>query len=190
MDAHLRLKQLRKALGLSQGQLARKIGRKQGSISDIERGRNSIDGIVQLLKLTFRVNPEWLQKGEGEMFLPSGYDRRSRKSGVPYYDVNLADTGSDFPQVAEPPGYYVDFKPFNDCTAYVPHYGDSMAPRYLNGDIVALKEVRNLDIILWGEAYLVVTDEASNNLRVLRLLIEHENKEKLILRALNPDFRG
>src|SRR3546814_10469048 len=80
MDSHHRLKQVRKALGLSQGQLAEKIGRKQGSVSDIERGRNSIDGIVQLLKLTFRVNPDWLREGQGKMFLPYGYRSEEQTS--------------------------------------------------------------------------------------------------------------
>src|SRR3546814_376640 len=190
MDSHHRLKQVRNALGLSQGQLAEKIGRKQGSVSDIERGRNSIDGIVQLLKLTFRVNPDWLREGQGKMFLPSGYETGPKKPGVPYYETGVTDTGKNFPQVSEPPEYYVDFRPFNDCTAYFPHYGDSMSPRYQNGDIIAVRQVRNLDVILWGEAYLVITDEATNGLKVLRLLMEHENKDKVILRALNPDFSG
>src|SRR3546814_1633815 len=73
------------------------------------------------------------------------------------------------------------------CSSYL-HYGDSMSPRYQNGDIIAVRQVRNLDVILWGEAYLVITDEATNGLKVLRLLMEHENKDKVILRALNPDF--
>src|SRR3546814_697222 len=75
------------------------------------------------------------------------------------------------------------------CSSYL-HYGDSMSPRYQNGDIIAVRQVRNLDVILWGEAYLVITDEATNGLKVLRLLMEHENKDKVILRALNPDFSG
>src|SRR3546814_10264155 len=75
------------------------------------------------------------------------------------------------------------------CSSYL-HYGDSMSPRYQNGDIIAVRQVRNLDVILWGEAYLVITDEATNGLKVLRLLMEHENKDKVILRALNQDFSG
>src|SRR3546814_10490088 len=92
MDSHHRLKQVRKALGLSQGQLAAKIGRKQGSVSDIERGRNSIDGIVQLLKLTFRVNPDWLIEGHGNMFLPSGYETGPKNPAVPYYEPDVPAT--------------------------------------------------------------------------------------------------
>src|SRR3546814_14878801 len=81
----------------------RAIGRKQGSVSDIERGRNSIDGIVQLLKLTFRVNPDWLREGQGKMFLPSGYETGPKKPGVPYYETGVTDTGKNFPQLSEHP---------------------------------------------------------------------------------------
>lgn len=191
MNEHLRLQKLRKALNLSQGQLAKAIGRKQGSISDIERGRNSVEGIAQLLKLTFRANPAWLRNGEGEMFLSKSYEQPTEgKSGVPYYDIRLSGPENNFPEVAEPPGYYVDFKPFNDCTAYLPYYGDSMYPKYLNGDIIAVKQLTNLDVILWGEAYLVIANGEANNLKAVRLLLEHKNKAKVILRAVNPAFKG
>ncbi|HYH55323.1 MAG TPA: helix-turn-helix domain-containing protein, partial [Anseongella sp.] len=135
MSEHLRLKALRAALNLSQGQLAKALGRKQGSISDIERGRNSVRGIAELLKLTFRVNPEWLREGEGEMFLAENAEPGSE--GVPYYDVELSGAKGSFPLVKERPEYYINFKPFNDCTAYLPFYGDSMYPKYVNGDIIA-----------------------------------------------------
>lgn len=184
MDEHLRLKKIRTALKMSQGQLAAAIDRKQGSISDIERGRNSIDGITELLKLKFGVSPAWLRHGEGEMFLASDSE------GVPYYDIELSAAANGFGQVNEPPEYYINCRPFNDCTAYLPFYGDSMYPKYLNGDIIAVKEVKNPDIVLWGEAYLVITDEAANSLRAVRLLIEHKDKSKVILRAANPDFKG
>src|SRR3546814_15961184 len=155
MEATKSIKQERKGLGVSHGKWEEKIGRKQGSGADIERGGNYIDGIVQLVKLTLRVNPDGLREGQGKMFLPSGYETGPKKPGVPYYETGVTDTGKNFPQVSEPPEYYVDFRPFNDCTAYFPHYGDSMSPRYQNGDIIAVRQVRNLAVILWGEAYLV-----------------------------------
>src|SRR3546814_14093953 len=74
------------------------------------------------------------------MFRPSGYETEPKKPGVPYYETGVTDTGKNFPQVSEPPEYYVDFRPFNDCTAYFPPYGDSMSPRYQNGDIIAVRQ--------------------------------------------------
>lgn len=205
MDEHLRLKKLRRSLSLSQGSLAKAIDRKQGSISDIERGRNSVDGILPLLKLAFGVNPEWVKTGKGDTFLPrdsppdargAGLDEPgakgpSREKGVPYFNSERnVPAGGKLPLVNEQPEYYIDFKPFNDCTAYFPYRGDSMYPKYLHGDILAVKEVQNYDMLLWGEAYLIVTDEQANGLRIVRIVSEHADKNKIILRASNPQFSG
>lgn len=198
MTEHLRLKQVRHHFRLSQGGLARSIGRKQGSISDIERGRNSADGILQLLKLTFGVDPHWLKTGEGEMLLPKsapGKPGTAAAAGVPYFSTEVYDkpagpNARTVPLVKEAPEYYIDFKPFNDCTAYFPYYGDSMYPKFQHGDIIAVKKVENPEIILWGEAYLIVTSRQANGLKTVRQLIAHKDKRKVILRALNPDFSG
>lgn len=79
-----RVKILRKELKLSQGDFAKEIGREQGSISDIERGRNSVDGIVELLKLRFDVNPEWLKNGIGQKFL------ENKKATTNETDIGMA----------------------------------------------------------------------------------------------------
>src|SRR3546814_3947882 len=64
--------------------------------------------------------------------------------------------------------------------AYLPIYGDSMYPRFVNGEIIAVKEIANRDVILWGEAYLVVTDERANGMITVKLLHQHEDADKII----------
>ena len=71
-----RVKALRKYLKLNQTKFGEKIGLKQRTIADIERGRNSLtkrnfDNICRI----FDVNPDWLKTGEGEMFNKKGRDR-------------------------------------------------------------------------------------------------------------------
>ena len=111
--------------------------------------------------------------------------------GVPFYniDVNATITRS-FNDVVESPEFYVDFKPFNDCTAYLPVYGDSMYPTYASGEIIAVKQLDNMDVILWGEAHLIITSELANNMKTVKLLFQHTDNDKIILRAANPDFKG
>lgn len=66
---HDRLKELRKALGLTQGKFAESLGVKQNTISQYESGRNEpIDAVVSLICRTFNVNEIWLREGVGEMF--------------------------------------------------------------------------------------------------------------------------
>ena len=71
-----RVKAIRKHFKLNQTKFSEKIGLKQRSIADIERGRNALtkrnfDNICR----TFDVNPDWLRIGEGEMFNKKGHER-------------------------------------------------------------------------------------------------------------------
>jgi hypothetical protein len=68
--------------------------------------------------------------------------------------------------------------------------GMAMSPEIKSGDIVALKKVNNLEFLEFGESYLVITDPAHNSLRLIRKVFCHEENDKLILRAVNPDFLG
>lgn len=76
-----RLKQLRNALGIKQGDFARKISTTQGHISDIENGRKNLsDRTIKLICLESwdgkTVNEEWLKNGNGEMFIEvSSYEK-------------------------------------------------------------------------------------------------------------------
>lgn len=64
-----RIKDLRKALGLTQQEFADRLGIKRGAVANYEIGRNTpIDSVIILLCREFRVNEMWLRTGEGEMF--------------------------------------------------------------------------------------------------------------------------
>ena len=64
-----RIKQLRKALDLTQQEFADRIGMKRNSIANYEIGRNTpIDAVIVSICREFYVNEEWQRTGEGEMF--------------------------------------------------------------------------------------------------------------------------
>lgn len=65
-----RIIEIRKALNLSQTEFAQKIGMKQTSLSDIERGQNKLTekNIISIC-LVFHVNEHWLRYGKGDMFI-------------------------------------------------------------------------------------------------------------------------
>ena len=70
-----RLKQIRKALDLTQQEFADKLGIARGNISAYEVGKNlPSDAVISLIcKIYFskgKVNEDWLRTGAGEMFLP------------------------------------------------------------------------------------------------------------------------
>jgi len=64
-----RLKELRKALKMTQAEFAAKLEMAQNSYSKIELGDNSLtEKNIFLICLIFSVNETWLRTGEGEMF--------------------------------------------------------------------------------------------------------------------------
>lgn len=68
---HERLKEIRKALGLTQKEFAARIGIKQNTIAQYEIGRNEpIDAVVSLICREYNVDEVWLRTGAGEMFRP------------------------------------------------------------------------------------------------------------------------
>lgn len=71
-----RVKEVRKALGLTLEKFGDKIGLKKNSVSQIENGRNDLtEANAIAICREFNVNEEWLRTGEGEMF--ASLDRNS-----------------------------------------------------------------------------------------------------------------
>ena len=70
-----RVKAIREHYGLSQTQLAQKINKTPGFISDIETGKSGVsEETISALSRAFGVNKEWLLTGEGDMFLKETYE--------------------------------------------------------------------------------------------------------------------
>ena len=64
-----RIKQIRKAKGLTQQEFADLLGIKRGTLANYEIGRNEpIDAVISLICEKFDVNEEWLKTGRGPMF--------------------------------------------------------------------------------------------------------------------------
>lgn len=72
-----RIKELRKALGLTQQKFADRLGIKQNTVAQYEIGRNEpIDTVINLIVREFNVNEVWLRTGEGEMFIQVSRDEQ------------------------------------------------------------------------------------------------------------------
>ena len=62
-----RLKKARKYAGMTQVDLAKAVGAKQGAISDLENGRNHSSTKLVQMAICVGVDAEWLSTGKGEM---------------------------------------------------------------------------------------------------------------------------
>ena len=192
---------------------AKSIGKAPTTVSNILGGRQttpSADFIESIGKFIKDINLTWLMTGTGNMLVAPdtlsiveevspGYTRLSKpteetckQKGVPYYE-NIEGTCSVMPlfnDYPEAPTFFINYEHFNDCTAYIPVVGDSMYPQYCSGEIIAVKRIFNMDIIQWGEAYFIVTNENANSLRTVKQIHWSEDANKIILRASNPNFKG
>lgn len=66
-----RIKELRKALGLTQQEFADRLGISRNNIATYEtRKTGPGNSVVKLICNTFNVSEEWLRTGDGEMFVP------------------------------------------------------------------------------------------------------------------------
>lgn len=75
MTENERLKLIRTQLGLTQRVFSEALEIKQGSYSDVERGKAGVSALLMKnLIRKYRVNPLWLCEGEGTMFIPLDSD--------------------------------------------------------------------------------------------------------------------
>lgn len=87
-----RLKKLRKALDLTQQQLAEHLGVKRNTVAQWELGINAItEQVITSICREFDVNKEWLRTGEGEMFVI-----RSDEEELAAFFGDILNDGSSF----------------------------------------------------------------------------------------------
>lgn len=192
-----RLERIMSELGENSNSFSGKIGVTRSTIATaIARNKGVSSELLSKIADGFpSINLDWLITGEGGMFKGSTELTivDSSTKGVPYYE-SIDVSGGIIPMFndnKETPTFYIDYPHFNDCTAYLPVVGDSMYPKYASGEIIAVKQIFNFDMILWGEPYLIIGNGNTDGLRTVKLVHPHpDDPNKIILRASNPNFKG
>lgn len=109
----------------------------------------------------------------------------SSSKSIPYYDIEVSAGPISFYQdYPELPNTALEIPFVSDVDLAMPVYGDSMYPRIKSGDIVLLKKIKDPDVILFGEVYLVIT----NDYRTIKYIRKHEDEDKIILVSENDRF--
>jgi phage repressor protein C with HTH and peptisase S24 domain len=155
---------------MTQEQLAQRLGVGKTALSMIETGKARLSSRNRnLLVQELNVNPEWLEKGKGEMFnadpaLAASFGRGAEMSmplqRVPLYSIEA--TAGLVPlfeqQSAHTPLNYIHIPNLPKCDGAVYVAGDSMYPLLKSGDIVLYKQLHDLEDIFWGDMYLLSID--------------------------------
>ena len=70
-----RIREVRKALGLTLEKFGEKIGMKKNSVSQLENGKNSVtEQVVKAICREYNVDYMWWTTGDGEMFIDTDDD--------------------------------------------------------------------------------------------------------------------
>lgn len=135
------------------------------------------------------INPEWLLTGKGEMLKSTVVPMQPTAQAahlIPLYDgvVTASITGADLTPQTEPVEMVNAGDWFRDATAAMRVHGDSMHPDYPSGSIVAMREVQNKKLIVYGQDYLIETSEY----RVLKRLQKSDKDQHWLLCSTNLEM--
>ena len=119
-----RIKQLRKALGMTQQKFADAIGVKQNTVAQYEIGRNEpIDSVVNLICKEYNVNPDWLRDGTGEMFIePAAFslDEYAQANKLNKTEISIIRGFMELDPATRQAIYNIFYNAFNENNAAIP----------------------------------------------------------------------
>lgn len=193
-----RVKLIRKTLGLTQEQLAQRLGIGKTALSMIETGRAALSARNKnILVQELNVNPDWIESGRGEMFnaepnLTNAFRLRTDSSlplqSVPLYSIEgtagLVPLFSQSEQIT--PVNYIHIPNLPKCDGAIYVVGDSMYPLLKSGDIVLYKQLHNMNDIFWGDMYLLSIEIDGEEYVTVKYIQKSEQKGCIKLVSQNP----
>lgn len=154
-------------LGMTQNSFEDSCGITHGTISSIKVKGPSVDVLAKISSTYPQLNLNWLVSGGGKMLNGESTPSPSSHSlplipaeafagpGLPNYEDERIE---DFYTVSE----------FKESDFLIRVKGDSMAPKYNGGDIVACKKVTDIFFLQWNRAYVILT--RSQGIMIKRVL--------------------
>ena len=176
MELAERLNKLLEHSGLNAKSFSEKIGlERPQAIYDIQKGKTkSISPSMEskIISVFSEINKAWLLTGEGEMLKIEDSENAQHGKRIPFYDDVSSVGGSNeivasVDGVSQPTDYIDTGDWFKGATAAIRYYGASMV-EYPSGCILALKEVAERQLVIWGHDYVIETNEFRITKRVQR----------------------
>ena len=180
MNDSQRIEELLHYFRMDQKEFAKKCGILPNTISNIKIGEHGISKktFEKILTAFPEVNKSWLATGEGEMInnglsITKLDNEVQKRHLIPLYDdVRTMGGGGgsnlyDIEQASNPTEFIDTGSWFKEATGAIRHYGESMV-EYPQGCILAIKEVYERQLIIWGKFYVIETSEYRITKRVQR----------------------
>ncbi|MGN0091838.1 MAG: XRE family transcriptional regulator [Alistipes sp.] len=193
-----KVKLIRKALQMTQEQLAQRLGVGKTALSMIETGKSRLSARNKnILVQELNVNPDWLETGEGEMFnaepnITNAFRLRTDNSlpfqAVPLYSIEgtagLVPLFND--RASKEPINYIHIPNLPKCDGAIYVVGDSMYPLLKSGDIVLYKQLNSLNDVFWGDMYLLSIDIDGEEYVTVKYIQKSEKEGCIKLVSQNP----
>ncbi len=195
-----RITELRKSMGLNQSAFAERIGVDASNFSKYLKGHLPLtDNLYNKIIVELGVSKEWLLGGEGSMWHPNQVSGilptvavnassilTPDKKGAKVYNIDVTAGGiaRDRMFADEKVVGSINMPAIHPDCCVVRVSGDSMSPVIGNGDFIAIREVRNTNLIFWGQIYVVLLEEY----RMVKYVRRHENPDMVILRSENSRY--
>ena len=191
------LKLIRKSLGMTQQQLAQRLGIGKAALSMIETGKAALTARNKnILVQELNVNPEFLESGREPMFNAepdfTAFRLRSDNSlpmqSVPLYSIEgtagLVPLFTDRAQAK--PINFIHIPNLPKCDGAIYIVGDSMYPLLKSGDIVLYKQLCDLNDIFWGDMYLLSIDMDGEEYVTVKYIQKSDREGYVKLVSQNP----
>lgn len=194
-----RVRELIRILQVSQNEFADRIKTDRSNFSKHINGKLPInDSLINKIVVGLGVSKEWLTTGEGNVFymipsqrgsmvsLPTSAIHTDAIKGAKVYDVDVTagSMGRSMMFSNERLIGTIDMPFISPDCSVVRVSGDSMQPVICNGDMVAIREVRNPDLIFWGQIYVVLLEDY----RMVKYIRKHPDASMVILRSANTEY--
>ena len=195
-----RIKLLMSSMGLKQVAFAERIGVDASNFSKHLNGKLPLsENLYNKIVVAVGVSKEWLVSGEGDMWktqplsnhlptvtIPAGVISSSVVNGAKVYDLDVTAGGMTRERMFadEQVVGTINMPAIHPDCCIVRVSGDSMSPVIGNGDLIAIREVRNPNLIFWGQIYVVLLDDY----RMVKYVRRHNDPSMVILRSENPKY--
>ena len=173
-------------VGISKNKFEKMAGLSTGYLKNF-KGSLGADKLEGILNAFPELNREWLLNGNGQMLAEREKQFRDAKKDVlplipypaigGYTEDNWTALLNDCPLYAIP-----DIKTPADFLIKVG--GDSMNPKYQEGDLLACKMIQEILFFQWGKTYVIDT---SQGVMVKNIYEDADNKENILLVSENKD---
>lgn len=185
----IELRQYLTSLGLTQEDIAKRFGVSKQAVNSLLSGRKPF-GKQNAIKWAkeFGLSASWLLTGEGQMRKESTKEVvEVTEYGTKVYDIDATCGDRSRPIVFADEHVigHVQLPNVARDAMIIRANGDSMEPHIHDGDWIAVREVANLNVLYYGQVYLVITNEY----RLLKYLRRDEDEQHyVILRSDNKNY--